>query len=247
MSCVLSSYAGLATSIGRAAEATTPPGSRPPEVRLPLLSGAKPAIDREVHDDEWAGGTRVERFGRGSELAPQEAAASRFSSAPREPGLPTEVYEMLRVLSTIASVLAVQALLASAHAQAEAAPDPAINVEPFRVPLLVAEDEGVARIAEPVSGGIPLPRGAVRDPAELVVLDPAGSPVPCQAHQLGIGWPDGSLKWVLIQFQASVAPKEVARYALGTRAVGSAAAGVADPPAPPPLRVSDEGTAGRPT
>lgn len=72
VSCVLFSCIGLGASISRAAEAA-PAGWRPPEVRLPLAT-AKPAIDGEVQDDEWAGGTRMERFGRGAELVPQEAS-----------------------------------------------------------------------------------------------------------------------------------------------------------------------------
>ena len=68
---VLWACAGFGTSASRGAEAA-PAGWRPPEVRLPLVA-AKPAIDGEVQDDEWSGGTRMERFGRGPELAPQEA------------------------------------------------------------------------------------------------------------------------------------------------------------------------------
>ena len=68
---VVLSSCGVGVATGRAAEA--PPTPRRPEVRLPLAA-AKPAIDGEVHDGEWAAGTRMERFGRGPELAPQEAS-----------------------------------------------------------------------------------------------------------------------------------------------------------------------------
>jgi hypothetical protein len=102
------------------------------------------------------------------------------------------------------------------------------------VALFVAEDQGVARHAEPAAGGIPFPQGAVFDPARIGVRDRSGTNLPVQAHQLGIGWPDGSLKWALVQFQADVPAKNNSRYEL-----------FVSPDAPPtapaagPLRVSE--------
>jgi hypothetical protein len=86
--------------------------------------------------------------------------------------------------------------------------------KPFAVALHVREDAGVARIAEPLASGLPLPQGAVFNPADLRVTSPTGQPVPCQAHQLGLSWPDGSLRWVLVQFQATVAANKDAIYTL---------------------------------
>src|ERR1043166_5297117 len=46
---------------------------RVPQVRLPLLKTA-PTIDGEVHDDEWSGAARMERFAWQGVLSPQEAS-----------------------------------------------------------------------------------------------------------------------------------------------------------------------------
>jgi len=84
----------------------------------------------------------------------------------------------------------------------------------FELPLFLHEDQGVGRDGEPVAGGIPFPQGAVLDAGHIRIYDPEDRPVPCQAHQLGITWPDGSLRWALVQFQGSVAANETASYTL---------------------------------
>jgi hypothetical protein len=89
-----------------------------------------------------------------------------------------------------------------------------VSAKPFSVALHVREDAGVARTNEPLASGIPLPRGAVCDPGDLRLYGATGKAVPCQAHQLGLCWPDGSLRWVLVQFQASVAAGSDAVYTL---------------------------------
>jgi hypothetical protein len=82
------------------------------------------------------------------------------------------------------------------------------------VEISVKEHGGVARPGMPVTGGVPLPRGAVQDAAELVLVDAAGGAVPCQADTV-TRWPDGSVKWVELNFQADLAPGEEARLSLG--------------------------------
>lgn len=86
------------------------------------------------------------------------------------------------------------------------------SVAALDLPLQVRNDQPLARTAEPVASGIPLKRGAVMNPADLRVYGPAGKQVPCQAHQLGLSWPDGSLRWVLLQFPATVAANQTATY-----------------------------------
>jgi len=61
----------------------------------------------------------------------------------------------------------------------------------------LAEDSADAE-APLVSGGVPLPRGAVTDPAN-VRLQRDGGDVPVQTRALGY-WPDGSIKWLLLTF-----------------------------------------------
>ena len=80
--------------------------------------------------------------------------------------------------------------------------------------LQVVETTGSAREAEPVASGIPLPQGAVFQPSELRLYRADHRPVPLQAQRLGALWPDGSLRWVLVQFQASLAANSRAEYVL---------------------------------
>ncbi len=81
------------------------------------------------------------------------------------------------------------------------------------IPISVAETAGIARSAEPVSAGIPLPREAVFGVGELALLDAAGNAVPTQFEVLA-RWPDGSVKWLLVEFQATVAGGQTAVFEL---------------------------------
>ncbi len=83
----------------------------------------------------------------------------------------------------------------------------------FEVPLSVKEPAGVARPAWPVTSGVPLPEGAVKKAGELVLLDAAGKPVPCQTEAV-CRWPDGSLKWVHLSFQADLPGNGERKYKL---------------------------------
>jgi hypothetical protein len=83
----------------------------------------------------------------------------------------------------------------------------------LRVPLAIEEPVGVARDAEPVTTGVPLPAGRVRDPNTLWIADPAGRHVPTQTRVLE-SWPDGSVRWVLVDFLATVGAHEAATYTL---------------------------------
>ncbi|MGE3808652.1 MAG: hypothetical protein AB7K24_28635, partial [Gemmataceae bacterium] len=60
------------------------------------------------------------------------------------------------------------------------------------------------RRREPITIGIPWPRGLLKDEASLLLLDPAGQPVPLQVGTLE-KWPDGSRRWTLLDWQASIA------------------------------------------
>ena len=92
----------------------------------------------------------------------------------------------------------------------------------FEVSLIVREDQGIDRVDEPLASGVPLSRGAVRDPADLRVYDSTGKAIPCQAHQLGLCWPDGTLRWALVQFRATVKADAAANYTLKTEPSASA-------------------------
>jgi len=65
--------------------------------------------------------------------------------------------------------------------------------------LIVSEPAGVARVNGPVTTGVPFPPGVLRR-AEVALVDAAGNQVPLQTRVLA-KWPDGSVKWALLDFQ----------------------------------------------
>ena len=81
------------------------------------------------------------------------------------------------------------------------------------IELLLEEPAGVERNRWPVTRGVPFPEDVLHDTAHLRLLDAAGQEVPLQAQVLTT-WPNGSLRWVLLHFQADLRPQAVARYTL---------------------------------
>lgn len=71
------------------------------------------------------------------------------------------------------------------------------------IPLLVEENAGIHRRNEPVTVGIPLPKGLLREESLLTLQDLQGNKLPLQTASLAL-WPDESTKWVLLDFQVSV-------------------------------------------
>ena len=72
------------------------------------------------------------------------------------------------------------------------------------VPLTVTEDAGVARQNEGVTSGLPFPMGLVKTNTPLRLLDERGAELPLQA-QTTATWRDGTVKWVLLDFQTDLA------------------------------------------
>ncbi len=70
------------------------------------------------------------------------------------------------------------------------------------IELTVAERSGIGRINESVTCGVPLPVSWVNSTDELV-LRVFGEIVPCEFREVA-HWPDGSIRWVHLDFQASV-------------------------------------------
>src|SRR4051812_22801405 len=70
--------------------------------------------------------------------------------------------------------------------------------------IIVEARDGLERRREPVTCGIPWPRGVLHDVADLSMRDERGEVVSLQARCLD-RWPDGSVRWVLLDWQASVA------------------------------------------
>src|SRR6266581_7320487 len=95
---------------------------------------------------------------------------------------------------------------------------------PLAVPLALEESAGVARHAWPASASVPLPRGRVQSPDKLWLAAPDGHAAPLQARALE-RWPDGSVRWLLLDFLADVPPGKLATYTLRDGAPPAPASG----------------------
>ncbi|MBM4045144.1 MAG: hypothetical protein FJ279_08520 [Planctomycetes bacterium] len=74
------------------------------------------------------------------------------------------------------------------------------------IPLPIEEPDGITRRGFPVTQGVPFPRGILRDVNRVRLLDEDGRESDLQARPLA-HWPDGSIKWLLVDFQVDVAAK----------------------------------------
>ena len=79
------------------------------------------------------------------------------------------------------------------------------------IPLHIEEPTGVRRERWPICWGVPFPQGALFSPAHVRLRSPTGMEVPCHVRETA-RWPDGSVKWMLLQFQATLEPQEQATY-----------------------------------
>ena len=102
------------------------------------------------------------------------------------------------------------------------------------VPLLIEPDVPSNRRLEPVTCGVPWPRGALFDAGRLELWDAQGQPVPLQVRILD-RWPDGSARWTLLDWQASV--QGSASFILR-----AGAGDTVQPPAGPRVQVAAEET-----
>ncbi len=73
------------------------------------------------------------------------------------------------------------------------------------VPIIVENPQGAPAGRVPLSAGVPFARKALLDPSILTLADNAGASVPLQTQVLS-RWPDGSCRWVLLDFQADMGP-----------------------------------------
>ncbi len=80
----------------------------------------------------------------------------------------------------------------------------------------VESPDGVARQNEPVTCGIPWPRGALADVSQLSLFDQEGKAVSLQARVLD-NWPDGSVRWALLDWQAVVDATTTYRVEIASR------------------------------
>jgi len=108
-------------------------------------------------------------------------------------------------------------VLAEAASAAAKAEVPVIERrgEPARAELAftVAEPSGLDRRTWPVRGGIPFARGVLRDPRRVRLYDATGKAVPFQTKVLAY-WPEGDVKWLLVEFLADISARQVQHYNL---------------------------------
>lgn len=71
-----------------------------------------------------------------------------------------------------------------------------------KIPLKITNSSGWVRQEEPVTVGIPIPQGEIFKNGDLVLKDDNGA-IGAQFTSM-CRWPDGSLKWVLLDFQPVV-------------------------------------------
>src|SRR5258708_7708749 len=86
------------------------------------------------------------------------------------------------------------------------------------------------RRGEPITCGTPWPRGALHDLARLRLHDGHGKSAPIQTRALD-RWPDGSVRWTLLDWQAAVRGAALYRLSVAAEgADGAAASGGRQPP-----------------
>src|SRR5579885_1507959 len=78
-----------------------------------------------------------------------------------------------------------------------------MSAPPLSVPLRFVARETPVRRGEPVTVGLPWPRGAVTDERHFRLIGPDGSEQVLQTRVLD-RWPDGSVRWCLFDFLATL-------------------------------------------
>jgi hypothetical protein len=91
---------------------------------------------------------------------------------------------------------------------------------PDSIELLLEARQPDRREREPVTCGLPCPRQWLSDPSRLLLCDAQGAPVPLQTRVLD-RWPDGSVRWLLLDWQATVQQSAVYRLSRTETAVAA--------------------------
>lgn len=92
-------------------------------------------------------------------------------------------------------------------------PPPVGSVARQSVPLTVDNPHPSAVSRVPITTGLPFPPGALADDVHLRLLDAEGRELPVRSEVTG-RWPDGSVKWVLLDFVADIPAQSAARLGL---------------------------------
>ena len=83
----------------------------------------------------------------------------------------------------------------------------------WAVPLVLQHRAACQAAIEPITFGLPFPKGLVPDPEALVLLDEHECPVPLQTQVL-TRWSGGSVQWLLLDFLAKNLTAEKTRWVL---------------------------------
>ena len=71
------------------------------------------------------------------------------------------------------------------------------------IELTVSEPSGVVRNGWPVTSGVPLAAGELRRDTHVALFEATGAEIPLQTEVLS-RWPDGSIRWLLLDFQIDI-------------------------------------------
>jgi len=92
------------------------------------------------------------------------------------------------------------------------------------IDLTVTNREQRAKTAEPITSGIPFAEGVLADAQHLQLLA-AGSAIPAQFHAAA-RWPDGSVRWLHLDFQCDLAAGETRNLVLRTDVLPEVVTGI---------------------
>lgn len=73
------------------------------------------------------------------------------------------------------------------------------------VPLTVKNAEPIEKLSEPVTSGVPFAEGVLSDSSKISIYDSRHALIPAQ-FLVTARWPDNSIRWILSDFQADLAP-----------------------------------------
>jgi len=91
---------------------------------------------------------------------------------------------------------------------------PRADVTESSVDLIIDDAVNRKKSTVPVTVGVPMPRGILRDVGKVRVVDRAGKPAPHQSRVLGRWTKEGSVKWLGLDFLASPEPGVKTSYTL---------------------------------
>lgn len=79
---------------------------------------------------------------------------------------------------------------------------------PNTIQATIEEAAGVPRQSYPVTHGRPFPKGALHDPGQVRLTQAQGDELPLATTVLAT-WPDGSIKWLLLDTQVTLRARQI--------------------------------------